>query len=227
MTTIDFITELFCRIDDVLTDVPKHAQAVLCPSEVVTIAFLLAIKGVGNRAFYRWLARDYQALFPKLPERTRLFRLFQSQRALTARFLAAPSLLGVIDAYGIELIHPMREGRSAAQIGRKGVSNHRWIVGGKLCLLLNHLGLVVGWACDTANVADNTFQPLAGQFEEQMMVFADTGLHVATGDPVNLSSCKETTPHFSLGKCGQKRGLIFERLLRRGSTQLGHSKGRG
>jgi hypothetical protein len=39
------------------------------------------------------------------------------------------------------------------------VSNHRWIVGGKLCLLLNQWGLIVGWACDTTNVADNTFQP--------------------------------------------------------------------
>lgn len=213
MATIDFITELFCRADDILTDVPKHSQAVLYPSKAVMGAVLFALKGVSNQAFYRWLGRDYRALFPKLPERTWLFRLFKSRRALTARFLAEPSLLGVIDTYGIELIHPIREGRSAAQVGRKGLSNHRWIVGGKLCLLLNHLGLVVGWACDTANVADNTFQPLAGQFEEQMMVFADTGLHVATGDPVNLSSCKETTPHFSLEKCGQKRGLIFERLL--------------
>lgn len=101
MTTVDFVTELFCRIDNVLTDVPKHTQTVLYPSEVATIAFLFAIKGVGNRAFYRWLERDYQALFPKLPERTRLFRLFQRHRALTARFLAEPSLLGVIDAYGI------------------------------------------------------------------------------------------------------------------------------
>jgi hypothetical protein len=38
----------------------------------------------------------------------------------------------LIDTYGIELIHPMREGRSPQHIGRKGLSNHRWIVGGKL-----------------------------------------------------------------------------------------------
>ena len=62
----------------------------------------------------------------------------------------------VIDTYGIELIHPIREGRSPQQIGRKGLSNHRWIVGGKLCLLLNQYGLVVGWDCAAANVADNT-----------------------------------------------------------------------
>jgi hypothetical protein len=53
-------------------------------------------------------------------------------------------VLGVIDTSGIELIHPMREGRSPQQIGRKGLSNHRWIVGGKLCLLLNQYGLVGG-----------------------------------------------------------------------------------
>ena len=34
----------------------------------------------------------------------------------------------------------------------KGLSNHRWIVGGKLCLVLNQYGLVVGWDCATANV---------------------------------------------------------------------------
>jgi hypothetical protein len=46
-------------------------------------------------------------------------------------------VLGVIDTYGIELLHPMREGQSPQQISRQGLSKHRWIVGGKLCLLLN------------------------------------------------------------------------------------------
>jgi hypothetical protein len=41
-------------------------------------------------------------------------------------------VLGVIDSYGTELICPGREGRSPQQIGRKGKSNKRWIVGGKL-----------------------------------------------------------------------------------------------
>jgi hypothetical protein len=95
-------------------------------------------------------------IVPRLPERTRLFRLLKTHQAWTQAFLAAPTVLGVIDTYGIELIHPIREGRSPQQIGRKGLSNHRWIVGGKLCLLLNQWGLIVGWACGTANVADNT-----------------------------------------------------------------------
>ena len=56
--------------------------------------------------------------------------------------MAEPSLLSVIDTYGIELLHPRREGRSTRQIGRKGISNRRWIVGSKLCLLQNHQGPV-------------------------------------------------------------------------------------
>ncbi len=79
MTTRDFIIELFYRIDEELKNVEKHPQAKLYPSEVITIAFLFCLKGVGNRAFYRWLERDYRDLFPQLPERTRLFRLFLSQ----------------------------------------------------------------------------------------------------------------------------------------------------
>jgi hypothetical protein len=96
-----------------------------------------ALTGVGNRAFYRWLMRDYHGLFPHIPEGTRLFRLFKTHQAWTAAFLASPTMLGVIDPDGIELIHPIRAGRSPQQIGRKGLSNHCWIVGGKLCLVLN------------------------------------------------------------------------------------------
>src|SRR6266487_3622256 len=190
MTTIDFISALFCQVDDHLVGIPKHPEAHLWPSEVVTLGLLHALKGVGNRAFYRWLTRDYRALFPCLPERTRLFRLFRTHQAWTQVFLAAPTVLGVIDTYGIELIHPMREGRSPQQIGRKGLSNHRWMVGGKLCLLLNQYGLVVAWACATANVADNTFQWLIRQFEERMIVLSDTGFHAAEGDPSNLKLCQ-------------------------------------
>src|SRR5256884_4322575 len=148
-----------------------------------------SVKGVGNRAFYRWLTHDYRPLFPRLPERTRLFRLFTTHQDWTQAFLAAPTVLGVIDTYGIELIHPMREGRSPQQIGRKGLSNHRWIVGGKLCLLLNQYGLVVGWDCATANVADNTFQWLIRQVDGRMIVLSDTAFHAAEGDPTNRKLC--------------------------------------
>ena len=113
--TIEFITALFCQVDDQLAGLPKHPEAHLWPSEVVTLGLLHALKGVGNRPFYRWLTRDYRALFPHLPERTRLFRLLRTHHDWAQGFLAAPTVLGVIDTYGIELIHPIREGRSPQQ----------------------------------------------------------------------------------------------------------------
>ena len=109
MTTVEFITALFYEVDEQLHAIPKHPEAHLWPSEVVTLGLLHALKGVGNRPFYRWLTRDYRALFPRLPERTRLFRLFKTHQDWTQVFLAAPTVLGVIDTYGIELIHPIRD----------------------------------------------------------------------------------------------------------------------
>ena len=137
MTTPDFMIALFYAVDQEMLDIPKHPEAKLSPSAVVTLALLHAIKGGGTRAFYRWLTRDYRPLFPQVPERTRLARLFKTHTAWTVRFLAAPTVLGVADSSGIELIRPMREGRSPAQIGKKGKRNHRWIVGGKPCFILN------------------------------------------------------------------------------------------
>ena len=193
MTTEDFITELFCRIDDTMADVAKHPQASLYPSELVTLGMLFALKGVGERAFYRWIARDYRPLFQRLPERTRLFRLFKTHRAWTDRFLAQPSLLGVADTYGVELLHPRREGRSPAQLGNKGLSNWRWIIGAKIGFVLNHLGLVCAWDCNQANVADTDFRPLVKQFADQMVVLVDTGFHGRSGDPANMKVCKRGT----------------------------------
>ena len=190
MSTTDFIIELFCRVDDRMREVPKHPQAKLYPSEVVTLAMLYAIKGVGGRAYYRWIARDYLPLFPHLPERTRLFRLFTVHQQWVELFLAEPTTLAIADTYGIELVHPRRHGRSKMQIGKKGKSNSRWIVGGKLCFLLNQWGKVLEWDADTANVYDATFHPLIRRLEEDSVVLADSNFHSKAGDPPNLKVCK-------------------------------------
>jgi len=190
MTTVDCITALFCEVDEQMGAIPTSPEAHLWPSEVGTLGLLHARKGVGNRALYRWLTRDYRALFLRLPERTRLLRLVTTPQDWTPVFLAAPTVLGVIDTYGIELIHPLREGRSPQQIGRKGLSNHRWIVGGKWCLVLNQDGLVVAWVWATTHVADTTLQWLIRQFEERMIGLSDTAFHAAEGDPTNLKLCQ-------------------------------------
>src|SRR5262249_16058660 len=106
MTPPDFIIALFYAVDQEMLEVPKHPDAQLYPREVVTLALLYALKGGGTRAFYRWLTRDSMALFPQVPERTRLARRFKTPTAWTTRLLAAPTVLGVADSYGSALLHP-------------------------------------------------------------------------------------------------------------------------
>lgn len=193
MTTEDFIIHLFCLVDDRMGPIPKHSQARLWPSELVTIGLLFALKGGYFRAFYRWLMRDYEALFAGLPHRTRLQRLLATHQDWCDLFLADPSFFTVVDSYGIELIHPIREGRSPRQIGKKGKSNWRWIVGMKLCWLINDRGEVVNWSWDTANVHDQIFLPLVQALEEETIVLADTGFNCAQGIPSNLKLCPRGT----------------------------------
>ena len=190
MTHEDFIIDLFCRVDDAMKDVPQHRQAALWPSEIVTVGLLFAVKGVGQRAFYRWISRNHGGLFPGLPERTRLFRRLKTHWKWTLRFLAQPSLLGIVDSYGIELIHPVRRGRSPQQFGAAGISNHRWIVGVKWCVVLNSLGEITGWVWAPANAHDTWFHPLVEVFDDRTVLFSDSGFHSADGDPANLKICR-------------------------------------
>ena len=91
MTTAEFIIALFYRIDNPMLDVCNHPQASLYPSEVVTLGVLYALKGGGKRAFYHGLVRDWHTFFPRLPSRTRLFRLFAAHAEWTDRFRAEPT----------------------------------------------------------------------------------------------------------------------------------------
>ena len=193
MSTDDFIIALFCRVDAVMAEIPKHPHANLYPSEVVTLALLFALKGSGPCAFYRWLSRNYTAWFPRLPERTRLFRLFDHHYRWAEYFLAQPTVLGVADSYGIELRHPWREDRADRQIGAKGLSNHRWIVGAKLAYVVNQVGLIVAWDYAAANVADNAFHALIRDFQDEMVILTDTGFHAKEGNPTNMKPCKRGT----------------------------------
>ena len=216
-STEDFVTELFCRVDDAMAGVPKHPQASLWPGEVVTLGLLFALKGVGERAFHRWARRDLARLFPRLPERTRLFprlpertrlfprlpertrlfRLFAARRGWADRFLAGPTFFGVADSYGIELVQTRRLGRSPRQIAGRGRSGGRWIAGAKFGCVINSRGEFCAPDADTANVYDaNAFSPLVEAYDGRMIVLADCNFHKSPfhrkgdPDPPNLKVCR-------------------------------------
>src|SRR5262249_54271366 len=98
-------------------------------------------------------------------------------------------------------IHPIRAGRSPQQSGRKGLSNHRWIVGGKVCLLINQWGLVAAWDCAAAHLPDKIFQGPVRPLGGRMIILSKTAFHATTGDPANLTVCRR-------GKWNDRRMLI-------------------
>jgi hypothetical protein len=193
MATLDLIIHLFCLVDDRMQGERKHSQAVLYPSELVTIGILGALKGGHFRAFYRWLKRDYAGLFRGLPDRTRLQRLLKTHQAWFECCMADPTFFTVIDSYPIELIFPIREGRSPQQVGRKGKDKGRWTVGIKFCWLLNNCGQVIAWDWAPLDTPDNYFQPLVARFAGQTITLSDTAFHRKDGDPDNLTLCPKGT----------------------------------
>jgi hypothetical protein len=193
MTTEEIIISIFIEVDDTLPTLKKHSQAKLYPSELVTIGILFALKGVSFRAFYRWLKRDHTELFAGLPERTRLQRLLKTHQDWCGLLLASPSFFTVIDSYPIELIFPIREGRSVQQVGKKGKDKGRWSIGIKLCWLLNAEGKVVAWDWNTLNTPDQVFNPLVAALEGQTIVLSDLGFRDQEGIPNNLKLCPKGT----------------------------------
>jgi len=195
MTTEDIILHIFCLVATTMPEIQRHSQAKLYPSELVTIGILFALKGGYFRAFYRWLNRDYGTWFGDgtLPERTRLQRLLKTHQDWCDGLLADPSFFTVIDSYPIELLFPIREGRSEQQIGKKGRDKGRWSIGIKFCLLLNDVCRIVNWDWSTMNVNDKHFHSIVEPYVGQTIVLADFGFRDKEGVPENMKICKKGT----------------------------------
>jgi Transposase DDE domain len=193
MPVTDFITELFCRVDDLLGPLPRYHGEKLHLSELVTIGMAYALKGGSTRAFHRWAVNELSPLFPHLPARTRLFRRLSKRWELATRLLADPTVFAILDTYGVETIHPRRDGRTAHQIGRKGISNHRWIVGAKVAVVVNQRGEIIAWSVMPNNVHDQTFLPLSQDFDGETICLGDLGFRCRAGIPENLVLCRRGT----------------------------------
>ena len=159
----------------------------------MTIIILFALKGGRFRAFYRWLSRDYAYLFGGVPDRTMLLDQLGQYQHLCDRLLEASSVFAVTDSYPIELLFPIREGRSKQQIGKKNKDKGRWSVGIKLCWVINTYGQVVGWKWATMNCSDQDFHPLIEQLGGGAIILSDLGFRCAQGIPDNLKLCAKGT----------------------------------
>jgi hypothetical protein len=193
MTTEDIIVHIFYLVDERLKAAQRVPQTHLYPSEIVTIGILFALKGCHFRAFYRWLSRDFAPLFAGLPDRTNLQRLLKSHQAHCDDLLAQTSVLTVTDSYPIELIFPIRQGRSEQQLGKKNKDKGRWSIGVKLCWLVNTFGQVVGWQWATMNRPDQDFHALIEAQQDNSIVLADLGFRCKGGLPANLKLCPKGT----------------------------------
>jgi hypothetical protein len=78
-------------------------------------SLFLAIRGLDNGGNYT--------------DRTTLHRQLRAQQHHTDRLLADASLLNVMDSFPIELLFPIRQGRSKQQLGKKSRDKGRWSIG--------------------------------------------------------------------------------------------------
>jgi hypothetical protein len=193
MTTEMIIIGIFCVVDDAMRKVEKHPQAKLYPSELVTIGILFALKGGHFRAFYRWLKRDYDDLFGGLPDRTRLQRSLAGHEAWLDLLLAQVSLFTVMDSYPVELLFPIRQGRSQQQIGKKGRDKGRWMIGGRFWVMLDTYGRIIEWYFLTLDHADKHFNRFAAPFAKQTITLTDLGFRDANGAPDHFKFCQKGT----------------------------------
>lgn len=189
MDTFDihgFIILLFCLVDECTGELEQHPNSKLHPSEIVTLALLKRMSGKAYRRFQVWLKTT--GLFSRLPDYTRLCRLFHQYKEVIEVF-SRESLQtdwAVLDSVICETIHPIREGRKTQWVG-KNKSKGRWMVGMKIAILVSPQGHILGWETDTANIHDKHFSWIVEDVSFQ--VLTDKGFHAREGDPENLTIC--------------------------------------
>ncbi len=197
MTTDDSILHMFCLVDDSLPNIPKHPQATVYPSEVVTIGILFARNGGFVRACSRWLTRDDGDWFGDgtLPERARFQRLLTPHHDWCDLLLADPTFFTVSDRSPIDLLVPIRHGRSPRDLGNNGRDQGRWRVGIKVCWLVNDRCRVVAWDWDTMHVSDTHVNRIVAPLIGTTIVLADDGCRDQHGVPEHMKVCKNGTWH--------------------------------
>lgn len=170
----------------------KHPLGKLYLSEIILCGILFALKGGSFRRFHPWLLKRKLL---NLPERSRLTRLLIKKRKLCNAFLSSETFFNIIDSFGVEVIHPVREGRSeqSQRVSKKGKSNKRWIVGRKINVSINGELEITDYQDETANVCDNSFDVFY-EDKEDAIFLTDKGYRKRDEKtPDNFKICKRGT----------------------------------
>jgi hypothetical protein len=191
----DIIVYLLSAIELALgTKDKRHPLGKLYLSEIILCGVLFALKGGSFRRFHPWLVKRN---ILNLPERSRLCRLLIKYSKLCNVFLSSETFFNVIDSFGVEIIHPAREGRSeqSKSVSRKGKSNHRWIIGRKINVAINGDLEIVDYQDATANVCDNSFDDTY-EAKKEHIYLTDKGYRKQAkygGTPANFKICTSGT----------------------------------
>ncbi len=212
-SSTEIILAIFLFVENLTCDLAQHPQSKLHPSEIVTLALLWRLKDSSIRRFHIWA--QFTGLFPNLPDHSRLFRLFQHYKP-TIEVLAqswSQEHWAVVDSTGVELIHPIRQGRTVQNWHGKNKSKGRWYVGQKVAILVSPSGQIMNWECLPANAHDTWFENV---FEEHpCIVLGDFGFKRAKGHPDWLVICQR-------GECNER--MVVESAFSQMKRLLGFDK---
>lgn len=199
----DIILYLLSSIVETLGKKDKrHPLGKLYLSEILLCGILFALKGGSFRQFHPWMKRRKML---NLPERSRLCRLLIKYRSVCNQFLSSETFFNILDSFGVEVIHPIREGRSKQSqvVSKKGKSNKRWIVGRKINVSINGELEITDYQEAPDNVCDNTFDEYFERKEEELqephtghIYLTDMGYRrqeKCGGTPENFKICQKGT----------------------------------
>jgi hypothetical protein len=186
----DIIWYLLTAIVDTLGKKDKkHPLGKLYLSDIIVCGVLFAL-----RRFHAWLS---QLKLLNLPERSRLCRILIKYKTVCNQFLSTETFFNVIDSFGVEIINPVREGRSeqSKKVSKKGKSNKQWIVGRKINVSISGALEIIDYQDATANVCDNTFDKYY-EIKDTSIYLTDNGYRKQEkngGTPDNFKICKKGT----------------------------------
>ena len=183
MNITDFITELFCQVDDALPDMAQHSQAILSLSELVTIGVLQAMKNVSQRAFYHWLRDNYGHLFPTCPTVPGSTADCGPSSTGPATSWPNPPCWAWPTATALNCATQCEKDDGLVKSARRASPT---TAGSSVANCASYSTSWAWWPigdCANGNVHDQAFQPLLACYDGQMIILADTGFHRAKACP--------------------------------------------